>query len=150
MSEKETVYISNIQILYSDLKNAINDYIEGGYSKGESKFINAYLMAVIGAIVAYKDTIIKGQESEEIKACKYANNMLKHDPIIVTHIKPTGGIEFPIEIPLEIPEIDVVWKWQDLDAHHQDQKDAFKKLFVGKPVLETLEGVLSQIGIVAE
>lgn len=148
MASKEDVYVSNIRVLYSDLKKAINNYIDHGHTTGEVKYINAYLMATIGAIVAYKDTVLKTQEeSYEIKACKYANNMLKHDPEIITHIKPVGGFEFPIFFPLEIPEIDVIWKWQDLYSKHSDQKKAFKELFAEQSVLETMESVLTQLGI---
>ena len=140
MTEKEAVYKSNLQILFSDLRQAVNDYIGYGHTNGEVKYINAYLMAVLGAIAAYKDTVLKGQkESDEIKACKYANNMLKHDPSIITPMVPSGGATFPISFPIVIPKIDVVWKWQDLQADHPDQKEAFKKWFVGKPVLDTLQ-----------
>ena len=148
MGDKREVYISNIQILFSDLEQAINDYIESGHLSGDVKYINAYLMAVLGAIVAYKDTVLKEQkESENVKACKYANNMLKHDLFIVTHVETVGGFHFPIHFPLIVPKIDVVWKWQDLNTKHADQKLAFKELFAGKPVLKTLEGVLGQLGV---
>lgn len=148
MSDKERVYKSNIQILYHDLKNAIKTYIEHGHTTGEIQYVNAYLMAVLAAIAAYNDTVENGrEETDEIKACKYANNLLKHDPTIVTHIKPEGGITFPMSFPLTIPEIDVVWKWQELYARSRNQNDAFKNLFAGKPVLQTLDNVLLQLGI---
>lgn len=148
MTEKEAVYKSNLQILFSDLRQAVNDYIGYGHTHGEVKYINAYLMAVLGAIAAYKDTVLKGQkESDEIKACKYANNMLKHDPSIITMMVPSGGATFPISFPLEIPEINIIWKWLNLESKHEDQKKAFKKLFVGEPVLDTLQMVLTHLGI---
>lgn len=127
---------------------AINEYINNGHIYGEVKYINAYLMAVLGAIAAYKDTVKKDiKETEEIKACKYANNMLKHNPIIITHIEHEGGITFPISFPIASDPINIVWKWQDLNAHHPEQKKAFKDLFAGKPVLSTLNTVLSQLNI---
>ena len=148
MDDKSVMYKSIIQILYSDLCRAINEYIEHGHCTGDVKYINAYVMAVLGAIAAYKDTVIPGEtETEEIKACKYANNMLKHDPTIISHITSSGGMHFPMSFPLVIPEIEIVWKWQDLNAHHEDQKNAFKELFAGKPVLQTLNNVLSQLVI---
>lgn len=148
MDKKEEVYINNVQILFSDLKESINEYINKGHCSGEVKYINAYLSAVLGAIVSYKDTVLMNQnETDEIKACKYANNMLKHDPTIITHIVPKGGIAFPVSFPVSIEPINVVWKWQNLNAYHQDQKDAFKTLFAGKPVLNTLEYVLTQLQI---
>ena len=148
MSDKEMVYKSNIQILFHDLQNAINIYIKHGHTTGEIQYVNAYLLAVLAAIAAYKDTVLKDRpETDEIKACKYANNMLKHDPTIISHIESDGGMTFPMHFPLVIPEIDIVWKWQDLSAHHEDQKNAFKVLFAGKPVLQTLDNVLSQLGI---
>lgn len=148
MTEKEAVYKSNLQILFSDLHQAVKDYIDYGHTNGEVKYINAYLMAVLGAIAAYKDTVLKGQkETDEIKACKYANNMLKHDPTIITPMTPTGGAGFPISFPLVIPQISIVWKWQDLQSKHEDQKDAFKDLFAEKSVLDTLYQVLTHLGI---
>lgn len=145
---KEEVYKSNIKILYEDLRNAIDDYVEHGHITGDVRFVNAYLMATIGAIVAYNDTVLREQKDfEEMKACKYANNMLKHNPVIVTCVEAHGGLSFPMSFPFEIPIVDVVWKWQDLCSHHEDQKMAFRELFVGKPVIETLEGILDQIGI---
>lgn len=148
MDDKGKVYVSNIQILYNDLQKAINEYINSGHIYGEVKYINAYLMAVLGAIAVYKDTVKKDvPETDEIKACKYANNMLKHEPTIITHIEPEGGISFPISFPVAIEQIDIVWKWQDLNAYHQNQKKAFKDLFAGKPVLNTLNTVLSQLNI---
>ena len=105
-------------------------------------------MAILGAIAAYYDTNMpKGMESDELKACKYANNMLKHDPTVITFVQSEGGLHFPMSFPFSIPEIDIVWKWQDLYSKHTDQKQAFKSLFSGMPVLDTLEAVLSQMGI---
>ncbi len=148
MNDKAVVYKSNIQILYSDLCKAINEYVDFSHCTGEVKYINAYVMAVLGAIAAYKDTVIPGEsETDEIKACKYANNMLKHDPTIISNITSAGGMQFPMTFPLVIPEIEIVWKWQDLNAHHLDQKEAFRHLFAGKPVINTLERVLAQLDI---
>lgn len=53
MCDKESVYRSNIQILYSNLHRAISDYLDYGHTSGEVKYINAYTMAVLGAIAAY-------------------------------------------------------------------------------------------------
>ena len=154
MCDKEGVYRSNIQILYSDLQRAIADYIDHGHSAGEMKYINAYSMAVLGAVVAYYDTVKAPQsgskqknEGKEILACKYANNMLKHDPSIVTHVQSSGGLSFRMSFPFSIEEIKVVWKWQDFHSKHPEQKAAFQELFANKPVLDTLQQVLTHLGI---
>lgn len=148
MDTKAEVYVSNIRILFSDLKKAINDYYDHGHTTGEVKYINAYLMAVIGAIAAYKDTVLKGhKESDEIKACKCANNMLKHDPEIISHIKPVGGFHFSASSQVVFPEIDVVWRRHDLEGKCSEQKKAYMELFSEQSVLETLGDVLNQLGI---
>lgn len=154
MGDKENVYKCNIQIIYTALEKAIADYIDHGYTTGEMKYINAYSMAVLGAIVAYYDTVKAPQsgsnqknEGKEILACKYANNMLKHDPSIVTHVQSNGGFSFPMSFPLSIEKINIVWKWQELHTKHPEQKAAFKELFANKPVLDTLQQVLMRLGI---
>lgn len=154
MTEKEQVYQTNIRILYKHLEDSIGDYINIGHICGKTEYVNAYVMAVLGAIVAYYDTVVKPnkainkiQEEKCILACKYANNMLKHDPSIVTHVRSKGGLTFPMAFPVSIDEIEVVWKWQDLPTNHPDQKDAFQDLFADKQVLETLQTVLTHLGI---
>lgn len=154
MCDKESVYRSNIQILFYNLQRAIADYIDYGHTSGEMKYINAYSMAVLGAIVAYYDTVKAPQsgsnqknEGKEILACKYANNMLKHDPSIVTHVQSSGGFSFPMSLPLSIEEINIVWKWQELHSKHPEQKAAFQEMFANKPVLDTLQQVLMRLGI---
>lgn len=154
MCDKESVYRSNIQILYSNLHRAISDYLDYGHTSGEVKYINAYTMAVLGAIAAYYDTVKAPQsgsnqkkEEKMILACKYANNMLKHDPTIVTHVRSSGGLSFPMSFPVSIEEIEVVWKWQDFNSRHPEQKAAFQELFADKPVLDTLQQVLMHLGI---
>ena len=148
MDEKRKVYTSNIQILYSDLKKAVNNYVNYGHTTGDVRYINAYLMAVLGAIVAYKDTVLKGQEeSTMIEGCKYANNLLKHDPEIITHLDAVGGVDFPVAFPLEISPIEVVWKFQGLDAKYPAQKEAFEQYYAGREILHTLEIVLNQLNI---
>lgn len=148
---KPEQYKSNIEIVFNDLKRSINDFCNGGHTSGDLRYINAYLNATLGAIAAYFDTTLKlnfmdrTSEPEVIQAIKYANNMIKHDEEIVTHVEPAGGISFPGELPIEFEPIQIIWKVQNLEARYECQKDAFRKLFNNKDVMETLEPIVNSI-----
>ena len=73
--------------------------------------------------------------------------MLKHDPSIVTHVQTSGALSFPMSFPVSIEEINVVWKLQDLHSKHPEQKAAYQALFADKPVLDTLQPILTYLGI---
>ena len=141
----ESVLKNNLSILFSDLEKSINVYLDSGYTKGETEYIDAYLAAFIHALIDYADKYLDVND-ERIKACKYANNTLKHNSMLITHKKIKGGCSFPISFPICFEEIQVVWNYNnEVKTRHKEQQIAFEKHFAGKPVLDTLRPILKQI-----
>lgn len=147
----EAILKSNIEILYSQLQLAIKNYVRHGHSSGEFCYINAYLSATLNAVISYVDRLIKiGRitETEIIEALKFANNLQKHNPGLISISKSRGGIEFPIafEDGFEILEIEVVWDdCIALKSRKPSQKIAYEKCFQQKPVIETLEPIIRDL-----
>lgn len=136
--DNQTVLRSNFTILFNDLKKAINYYLKEGYLTRETKYVEAYLSATIHALVDYADKYLD-PKSEIILACKYVNNTLKHNDLLVTHKTVIGGFSFPMSFPMKIEKIQVVWNYDPLiKTRHQNQQNAFQKCFAGRPILETL------------
>lgn len=136
---------SNFLIVYQDLVNATNEYINTGHCRGETAKIDAYLAATIHSIIDYSDRFW-GDSTEVIKACKYANNTLKHNQSLVSHKKITGGVHFPIHFPLEISPIMVVWNYNHhVETRSSAQQYAFEQLFAGREIIETFQPLLERI-----
>ena len=167
MTKKEQ-YLSDIKIHYENLKSAVEEYNHNPGSNLE--YINAYLGSTLSAVVAYIDTVWKfeakdtmecqedtgtysnevGNQHEQRRdelfvACRYANNMIKHSEILISHIAQSGGFSFPIHFPLEIPAMRVVWKNQHLDTKHKDQEEIYNRVFSGRGILETMDEVVEII-----
>ena len=141
----QSVLKSNLMIVFSDLEKAITAYLNGGHTKGETEYIDAYLAASIHALIDYADKYLDVND-ERIKACKYANNTLKHNGMLITHQKAEGGFSFPFSSPFCIEEIQVVWNYNsEVKTRHKDQQIAFAKHFAGKPILDTLKPILREI-----
>lgn len=139
------VFRQNFLVVYQNLKDAITEYKSAGDFSGSTIQIDAYLAASLHALVNYSERYF--DKSEEIfKACKYANNTQKHNLLLVTHKKVTGGFRFPISFPFVIEKIEIVWNYDDrVTAKHMDQQNAFKRLFSGKPILDTLQPIAERI-----
>lgn len=141
----QSVLKSNLMIVFSDLEKAITAYLKGGHTKGETEYIDAYLAASIHALIDYADKYLDVND-ERIKACKYANNTLKHNDRLITHQKADGGFSFPISFPICFEEIQVVWNYNsEVKTRYEDQQIAFEKHFAGKPILDTLKPILREI-----
>ncbi len=135
---------SNFEIVYNQLREAIQEYLESGHTKGEFQYIEAYLAATIHSIMDYAERYMKNDAI--VNACRYVNNTLKHNPQLITHKKITGGFEFAISFPICIEEIKVVWNFdKDLSVRRPEQQQAFEMLFADKPILETLEPIAKKI-----
>lgn len=155
---------SNLEILYGDLEKAVNEYVRAGYSKGDCRYINAYLAATLNAIASYLERLIeteeiqlrvcsnvkRKEEPEAVKAIKCANNLLKHNSLVIKLVHGRGGITFPIEFngQFSIPEIAVDWAGCDAEGitvRNADQMIAFEHLFVGRPLLGTLRPIVQEL-----
>ncbi|MDP4118948.1 MAG: hypothetical protein Q8873_07140 [Bacillota bacterium] len=142
---------SNIEILFNQLKVAVDSYVKNGRSMGDFSFINAYLSATLNAMVSYIDRLVKVtqlEESELVEALKFANNLQKHKPELIQIAKSTGGMAFPIcfENEVIISEISVVW--DDcicLKTRKDAQKISYEKNFQQQPIIETLTPIVDKL-----
>lgn len=142
---------SNIEILFNQLKLAVDTYINTGYSMGEFRFINAYLSATINAMVSYIERLIETKQLEEtelIEALKYANNLQKHNPQLIRMVKSIGGMSFPIcfEDKIILSQISIVW--DDcicLETRKKSQKTHYQKHFQQQPIIETLTPIINAL-----
>ncbi len=137
MDEKRNLQ-NNFKLMYSRLCWAIDDYLKHGHNDKGIDELEAYLAATMHALMDYAERYLK--DDDIILACKYVNNTIKHVHGFITHKEITGGFTFPISFPFGCEEIKVVWKYNEsLDCRHKDQKEAYKRCFVGKPLLEILQ-----------
>ncbi len=145
----EKILKSNIEVLFANLSDAIQKYVNDGEWMGELKYINAYLSATIHAIVCYIDKLIevgRMQETETVQALKYVNNLQKHNPNFVSVTKRIGGLEFPMSFPFSCETYDIVWsECIGLDTRKPQQKDSYEKLFQDRKILDILNEVVAKL-----
>lgn len=140
----KSILQSNFKIMYNHLIEAIQVYLDSGHTNGDYQYIEAYLAATIHSIMDYAERYMENDDI--VNACRYVNNILKHNPNFVTHKKITGGMEFPISFPICIEEIKVVWNYDEaLSVHSPKQKPAFENIFAGRPIIETLKPIAKMI-----
>lgn len=130
---------SNFLIVYQDLKDAINEYLSSGHCQGKTEKIDAYLAATIHALIDF-DIRCPYKDRQVIQAFEYANNTLKHNKSLISHKEISGGVTFPVEFPIEIPKITVIWNYDSsVKAKYKNQQQAFEDLFAGREIFQTLE-----------
>ena len=145
----ELVLKNNIEILFSDLSDAIKKYVDAGEWMGELKYINAYLSATIHAIVCYIDKLIevgRMEETKVVQSLKYVNNLQKHNPNFVSIAKRTGGFIFPISFPFSCELYDVVWsECIGLETRKPQQKESYEQLFQHRKILDVLIPIVIEL-----
>ena len=144
----KAVLKSNCSILFCELQKAVDEYVKCRDLRGNVKFIDAFLTATIHSFIDYADGHLDpDKQDDEFNACRYANNILKHNSALVTHQKTIGGlIHFPIHFPLSFPPIQVVWNYdKTLTLRSENQQFAFEALFAGKPIIDTLQPLANKI-----
>ena len=144
----KAVLKSNCSILFCELQKAVDEYVKCRDLRGNVKFIDAFLTATIHSFIDYADGHLDpDKQDDEFNACRYANNILKHNSALVTHQKTIGGlIHFPIHFPLSFPPIQVVWNYdKTLTLRSENQQSAFEALFAGKPIIDTLQPLANKI-----
>ena len=135
---------NNFKIMFEGLQQAINKYLESVTCTGRMEYVEAYLAVTIHALMDYADRFLL--DNDEIMACRYVNNTIKHVSGYVTHKEVTGGLTFPISFPFECEEIKVVWRSEaDLDCRYENQKDAYIKRFAEKSMIDTLKPLANKI-----
>ncbi|MBD5481470.1 MAG: hypothetical protein HDR15_02890 [Lachnospiraceae bacterium] len=95
-------------------------------------------------ILDYAERIdVREQDKEILSAFKYANNCLKHSIEVKKITDEVGGFEFPIKIPFESPEREVIWSIvDDGDKRWENQRKKYKKFLEGKNVNRTCKNVI--------
>ncbi len=135
---------NNFEVVYRDLLNSIHNYAESGMSKDDLKYINAYLAASIHALIDYTERFMK--DDDYIMAFKYVNNTIKHVNGFITHSEVAGGVSFPVEFPLCIDKIRVIWKsYAELNVNKEAQKESYTNLLAGREIIETLKPFAEKI-----
>jgi len=146
MDSKEALK-SNFQIMYEELQSLINKYVRNTGDRLLERKVEAYLSATIHALVDYSSRFLKLNSA--LTACNYVNNTIKHADGFVSYKQIEGGVEFSkdfsIDFPIDIKPIEVVWRNVDLDCWHDNQKRAYKELFEGKNILDTLAPIVKEI-----
>ena len=147
--ESEDILKSNIEILFNDLSDAINRYIDSGEWLGELKYINAYLSATVHAVICYIDKLIevgRMEESKVVEALKYVNNLQKHNPNFVSIAKRSGGFVFPVSCPFSCESFDIVWsECIGLETKKPQQKESYEQLFQNRKILDVLSDVVIKL-----
>ena len=147
----KAVLKSNCLILFCELQKAVDNYLKYGHLRGEIQYIDAFLTATIHSFIDYADGHLDpDKKDDEFNACRYANNILKHNPALVTHKKTIGGFHFPLEFsasePIVFPKIQVIWNYDKaLTVQSKIQQSAFQTLFAEKPVIDTLQPLVNKI-----
>ena len=147
----ESVLKSNIEILYAQLDSSVQDYLKHGYSTRDVRYINAYLGATLNAIISYIDRLIEVgrlENNEKIRALKFANNLQKHNPQLISISKPIGGFTFPFSLEggFSIPKIEVIWDdCIGLETNSLAQRYAYDMLLKKKSIIETLEPIVREL-----
>lgn len=142
---------SNIRILYEHLSEAI-DECEKEWNVVENILrVNAYLCATINAVVSYIERLIEAdrmQETDFVKALKFANNLQKHNAQLVRIPRVTGGIEFPICLENDIEILPIAIVWDDcigLETKSKQQRNCYDNLFMQHSIKETLTPIVQDL-----
>lgn len=95
----------------------------------------------------YYRNIRKGKERQTILGLKHAYNLMKHNMNFYKIHKKEGGVEFPIQFPLTIPEITVVWGEviRDPSGHRKNQEDNYNKYIEEKEIIDTFDKVIGML-----
>ncbi|MGG3943360.1 hypothetical protein ABEV54_18195 [Peribacillus psychrosaccharolyticus] len=79
-----------------------------------------------------------------ISGLKHAYNCMKHNMTFFQIHESKGGLEFPLEFPLEILEIELIWTnsgWIQ-DARYANQIKNYEEYLEGKNIKETIEDAM--------
>ena len=135
---------SNFFIMYDELQQAIDTYVDNTCDTRALKRVEAFLVATIHTLVDYAERYMDNND-ERIRACRYVNNSIKHLDGFVTLKKVEGGIEFPMSFPFSSEPITIRWKESDLKCKSAEQNKAYKNCFVGKEIIATLQPIVDII-----
>ena len=147
----EAVLKSNIEILYAQLTSSIQDFLDSENLMGDVRYINAYLSATLNAIISYMERLIsvgRLSETETVQALKFANNLQKHNPQLISVSKPVQGFTLPfcLKDGFSLSEVHVVWDdCIGLETRSQSQRKAYEKCFMKKSVTYTLEPIVREL-----
>lgn len=124
---------------FEKMKQVVNTILsKSKYDEEERQELFFYIGTCIHWILDYAERIeINESDKQYISAFRYINNSLKHAFEVKEISSHRGGITFPIEFPLEIPEKQIVWFVADNGK--ESQRNNYKEILSGKNVVATCE-----------
>lgn len=135
-------YINNfifaIKLSFDDLNKVVDEVLNQTiYSEEERRSLFYAVGTCMHWILDYADRVIISEEYVPyISAFRYINNGLKHCTEVYEITTDEGGLSFPVEFPLEIPEREIVWSVVD-NGRYESQRNNYKVLLHKKDVLST-------------
>lgn len=96
--------------------------------------------------IDYKTNRLKEQKGSLISGLKHAYNCMKHNMTFFQIHDSKGGWESPLEFPLEIPEIELIWTnsgWLPPTVYGETQFKNYQKHLEGKNIKETIEDAMN-------
>ena len=134
---------SNFFIMYEELQQAIDTYVDNTCDTRALKRVEAFLVATIHTLVDYAERYMDNND-ERIRACRYVNNSIKHLDGFVT-LKKVEDNRISNEFSFSSEPITIRWKESDLKCKSAEQNKAYKNCFVGKEIIATLQPIVDII-----
>lgn len=131
----------NFEKMKTDINNILN---QPTYTEEDKNRIFNSVGCCLHFILDYaerKTEYLNKDDKEILDAFKYANNGLKHGIEIKEITEHVGGISFPIEFPLSMPERKIVWN-VNWEPKSKNQKAMYKKHLDGIGVIESCENMI--------
>lgn len=142
-----------LNLAYERLKRAIDEYLNQSKRDNLEKDIYANIGELLLWVLTTDELLMKyyGKDYEDrrnndengkiIPGLRHAYNLMKHGMDFYVLHKREGGMHFPTEFPLSIPEVKVIWAFfnDNLRGKHKNQEENYKEYIQGKKVLETFD-----------
>ena len=135
-------FIYAINKSFEEMKKVVNTILnKSKYEEEERQKLFFCIGTCIHWILDYAERIeINESDKQYISAFRYINNSLKHAFEVKEISAYSGGITYPIEFPLEIPEKQIVWSVADNGK--SSQRNNYKEILSGKNVVVTCENAI--------
>lgn len=89
------------------------------------------------------------QKKNFISGIRFAYNLVKHNLDFIVLHEEDGGFSFPMEFPIEIPELKIVWtQASDIpvnDSEFKNQRNHYISYLQGKKVVDTVNEVFDYL-----
>lgn len=137
-------YIYAVNKSFEEMKQTVSTILNRNeYGEKERQELFFCIGTCIHWILDYAARLeIKEDDKKYISAFRYINNSLKHAFEVKEISSQRGGITFPLEFPVEIPERQIVWTVADNDGR-KCQKNNYYELLNNQSVISTSEKVIA-------